>query len=103
MTVVNVNLADDKAYVLEHLEVANKLKSKAAELRSLEAQVIAKQTVVTEVGTRVLAGLTRQNAAAGAAIGTPLTDIEIERDNPDPGDMILHTHGDAEIYRASIA
>lgn len=101
MAIIPIDLADDKAYIAEHIEVAEKLTRKAAEARSLQARLTEKQEIRDRVGDRVRAGLVRQNPAAAAIMEAQLTDMAVERDGA--GEVIrLHTNADAESYRVNL-
>ena len=97
MTVININNQDDKDYILEHIEIGEKLARKNAETLSLLVQYNAKILIRNNVGDRVKAGLVRQNPAAGSAIEAQLTDFAIEL--PGSGVMIIHTNDDASVFR----
>lgn len=101
MASININRADDRAYVREHIETAQKLAYMEARRKSYALQVSADIIERNKIATRILAGLTRQNPAAASVLGM-ITDIEIEQDPSDLSLMILHTNAEASIYRASL-
>lgn len=101
---ININNQDDKDYILEHIEVSEKLtlintqaNSLLHQYENILSQYNEKIALRDNIGDRIRAGLVRQNSAAAAALEVQITNFAIEL--PESGVMIIHTNDEAKAYR----